>query len=158
MRLSPLRFLMWSGLAAVAGFAIFGVMVWRAVDVVDAAPADATAQFEEVRTRFGSQPPLLAFDDQGRLVRGETTAPTAPAPIGHLRVLSYRAATGRLARARVAIWFLKLKGPAAQLVLRDTGLDLAALRLTAADLERAGPAIVLDRRSDSGDRLLVWTE
>ena len=61
-------------------------------------------------------------------------------------------------RARVAIWFLKLKGPAAQLVLRDTGLDLAALRLTAADLERAGPAIVLDRRSGSGDRLLVWTE
>lgn len=152
------RFLGFGLLAAAAGFAIFGIMVWNAVDVVDADPADAAVEFDRIRARFGEEPPLLAIDAEGQLVRREATRRPPAALATHLRVLSYRAAAARLTRANAALWFLKIKGPAAQMILRDTGLDLEQLRLTAADLERLGPALVLDRASPSGDRLLVWTE
>jgi hypothetical protein len=152
------RFLWLLGLAALGGMGIFGVMAWRAVDIVDAVPAEAGAQFDRARGRFGGEAPILAVDNQGRLVRRVTEPASPGAPITHLRVLSYRAAAGRLTRASVPLWFLKIKGPAAQLLLRDTGLDLAALRLTASDLEALGPAIILDRIGAAGDRMLVWTD
>ena len=60
--------------------------------------------------------------------------------------------------ASVPFWFLKLKGPAAQMALRGTGLDLEYLGLAAGDLERYGPALVIDHTRPSGDRLLVWTQ
>ena len=157
-RMRPSRFLALFLLAAAAGFAIFGIMVWRAVDVVDAAPADAAVEFDRVRARFGEEPPLLTIDAEEKILRRDAAPRSPAAPATRLRVLSYRAAAGRLTRANAALWFLKIKGPAAQMILRDTGLDLEELRLTAADLERLGPAVILDRASASGDRLLMWTE
>jgi hypothetical protein len=64
----------------------------------------------------------------------------------------------RLVRADVPFWYLKMKGPAVQYLVRGTGLDLQRLGITAADLERYGAAVVLDETNANGDRLLVWTE
>jgi hypothetical protein len=72
--------------------------------------------------------------------------------------MAYQPRIGRIVRADVPFWFLKLKGPAARLALRDTGVDLERLALTPADLERYGPRIVVDHLSGTGARLLVWTE
>jgi hypothetical protein len=60
-------------------------------------------------------------------------------------------------RANVPFWFFKLKGPAIQLVLRGTEIDLKKLGVTAADLESHGPGLVLDEIRSNGDRVLVWT-
>jgi hypothetical protein len=57
----------------------------------------------------------------------------------------------------VPIWFIRIKGPAAAFVLRDTGFDLEALGLTAGDLQRSGAGLVLDE-SRGEDSLLAWTE
>jgi hypothetical protein len=79
-------------------------------------------------------------------------------PVSVLRVLAYRIPEQRLVRAAVPFWFLKVKGPAVQYALRDTGLDLDRLGITASDLEQYGPAVVFDETRHNGDRLLVWTE
>ena len=55
-------------------------------------------------------------------------------------------------------WFFRLKGPAARLALDGTGFDLDRLHLTPSDLERFGPAVIVDHTSRDGSRLLVWTE
>jgi hypothetical protein len=73
-------------------------------------------------------------------------------------VLAYQAGEQRLVAADVPFWFFRLKGPAAQYALSGTGLDLKRLGITAADLERHGPAVVIDHTRPNGDRLLVWTE
>lgn len=52
----------------------------------------------------------------------------------------------------------RVKGPAAQYLVRGTGLDRERLQITASDLERHGPSLVIDQARTSGDRLLVWTE
>jgi hypothetical protein len=72
--------------------------------------------------------------------------------------MAYHAGTRRLVTADVALWFLKLKGPAAQIALRDTGFDLERLGLTAAELARHGPAVLVDSTRANGDRLLAWTQ
>jgi len=50
------------------------------------------------------------------------------------------------------------QGTRCRYVLARTGLDLDELEITAADLERYGPALVIDHARPDGSRLLVWTE
>lgn len=75
-----------------------------------------------------------------------------------LYALAYRTSERRLLHAEVPFWFLKVKGPAMQVSLRETGFDLERLGITAAELQRYGPSLVLDETSTNGDTLLVWTE
>ncbi len=152
------RFLFWLFAAALAGIAVFAVLVWRAVDVTDARPVEAARQFDDARRAFGEEPPLLARQADGSLVRRSTVQPDAPEPIAQVSVLSYDVATNRLTRADVPFWFFRLKAPAAQFIVRDTGLDLSTLGITAAELAREGPALVLDETDARGSRLLVWTQ
>jgi hypothetical protein len=141
------------------GFAIFGVLAWRAVRVERADAAVAVQRLEAARARLGDAPALLRRDAAGRLVRGpglaHASAPERPAE--RLLVLAYRAAESRLVRAEVPLWFLELKAPAVEPMLRGTGLEPSQLSLTPAELRRAGPSLVLDE-ARGGDRLLVWTE
>jgi hypothetical protein len=142
---------------AVGGVLIFGGLVWRAVTIKEAAPATASEEFAAARVALPGRA-LVDIDDQGRVTRRESAPDRAPQPINRLKAMAYQPRLGRIVRADVPFWFLKLKGPAARLALRDTGVDLERLALTPADLERYGPRIVVDQLSSSGSRLLVWTE
>lgn len=82
----------------------------------------------------------------------------ATAIITRLGVLAYQAGDDRLVTADVPMWFFRMKGPPTQFLVRGTGLDLERLQITAADLERFDPSVVIDHTRSNGDRLLVWTE
>ena len=102
--------------------------------------------------------PLLTLDDAGRVVRRQEPPASGRSRPTRLGVLAYRARDQRLVTADVPFWFFRLKGPAAQFAVRGTGLDLERLQITPADLERHGPAVVIDHTNRDGDRLLVWAE
>lgn len=140
------------------GFPIFGVLVYRATTVENAERDDAVRRFEAVRSAIRAGDALLTLDDTGRIVRRAEPPPSAPGPVSRLGVLGYRAGEKRLITVDIPFWFLKLKGPAVQYALGGTGLDLERLEITAGDLERHGPALVIDHVRANGDRLLVWTE
>lgn len=144
--------------AAGIGLLVFGALVYRAVNIERASVPEALRRFEAVRSAFGGRTALLTLDESGSVIRREEPARQAPGAIRRLNALAFQADQQRLIAANVPFWFFKIKGPAAQLALRDTGLDLGQLRITAADLERHGPALVIDRLRANGDRLLVWTE
>ncbi|MGE0453807.1 MAG: hypothetical protein AB7Q30_09740 [Vicinamibacteria bacterium] len=139
------------------GFAIFGVLAWRAVRVERADAAVAVQRFEAARAGLGGAPALLRRDAAGRLVPGRGAPRASGRPAERLHVLAYRDAESRLVRAEVPLWFLELKAPAAEAMLRGTGLDPGQLSLSPAELKRAGPILVLDE-TRGRDRLLVWTE
>jgi len=152
------RILLLLAAGAVVGLSIFGVMVYRSVDVEQADRSEATRRFAAVRAGFGEAPPMLDVDAAGRVVRRADPPGALPRPLDRLEVLAYRSGDERLVSAHVPFWFFRLKRPAIEYVLSGTGLDLDRLQLTAADLERHGPGLVLDQTSANGDRLLVWTE
>ena len=121
---------------ALLGLSGSGILIWRSVHVDQADAADARRRFEEVRHDFPSAP-LVVWDAGGRLTRNAPRAAGGPRP-SQLHVLLYRSREERLVRADVPLWFFKVKGPAMNYALRGTEFDLAALGLTAADLEEAG--------------------
>lgn len=143
--------------AALTGLAIFGAMLWRSVSIETQASAQAHERFATIRARFPSATPLVRRDESGRFVRTEASGRAASSAARRLRVLAYHASTARLVSADVPIWFIRIKGPAAALALRDTGFDLDVLGLTARDLERSGAGLLLDE-SRGEDALLAWTE
>jgi len=144
--------------AGVLGLATFGFLAYRAVTVEQASAPEALRRFTEIRSALGGSAPLLTLDDAGNVVRRMDPPARPQRSIRRLRVIAYQAAEERLVSADVPFWFFKVKGSAAQYMVRGTGLDLERLRITGADLERYEPSVVIDHLRPNGDRLLVWTE
>lgn len=152
------RVLLFLLFGALIGFGIFGVLAWRAVNVEDAEAPEALRRFTAVRTALGGRAPLLTLDDSGNVVRRATPPTHQPPPLSRLAVLAYQAGDERLVSADVPFWFFRMKSQPTQFLVRGTGLDLERLEITAADLAKYGPAVVIDHARANGDRLLVWTE
>jgi len=142
---------------AVIGSAVFGLLAWRSVTVVQVDVSGALNNFEEAKGRVPSTPPLVQRDVFGNFQR-QASEPTTGGAATQLHALAYYVEGQRLVRADVPLWFLKVKGPAARYAMREAGFDLDALKLTASDLESAGARVILDEMRSGGDRLLVWTE
>lgn len=143
---------------ALIGAVASTLFVWMATNATLSTAGEANRQIETVLAALGSTEPLLARESDGRVVRRRQTQVIQPAPVSRIVVLSYRVESGRLIRSQLALLVFRVKAPAAQIFLRDTGLDLQALGLTASDLVREGPTLVLRETSASGNRLLIWTE
>jgi hypothetical protein len=143
---------------AIGGILTFLALAWRAVTVERADVSQAVERFAAIRAAMGVGGPLLELDAEGRVTRRVSPPSVPPATISRVKAMAYQPALGRLVTADSPLWFLKLKGPAANLALRETGIDLEQLGITPADLERYGPRIVVDHTRQDGARLLVWTE
>ena len=103
--------------------------------------------------------PILSLSPDGAVIN-RAPAPsddTASRP-DRIVVSVYRADTNRLVETRIPFWFFRIKAPAADFALEGTGLSFQRLGITADDLRRYGPGVVIDRRTAGGGRLLVWTE
>jgi hypothetical protein len=152
------RFLLWLAAAALAGLTIFGVMVWRSVDVDYVPRPAAEQQFERTRAVFGGRKPLVYREDTGALSRRSEPVPVDPEPLARIVILTYDAGAERLVRAEIPFWFYSLKAPAVGLMFHDTVLMLDELELTPDELGRHGPGLIYDDRDTNGNRTLIWTE
>jgi hypothetical protein len=122
----------------------------------DVDEARAVDEFNEVRARFAGQEPLVTIDgDRLTVVELERRMATYTGPTPQtLRVLVWSEDENKLVRLVIPFWVLRLS--------RDQPMNLdidgmERIRVTPAELDRAGPALVLDHR-DRKDRLLMWTE
>jgi hypothetical protein len=152
------RVLSWLAVAALAGIGAFGFVAWQSVTVEEAPLNEALRRFTEIRSRLAGMEPMLQIDASGVVTRRQTPEVSPAMRPTRLRVLAYRAHQQRLVHADAPFWFLKMKGPAVQYSLRDTGLDLERLGVTPTELQRYGVCVVFDETRTDGDRLLVWTE
>ncbi|HEY8549697.1 MAG TPA: hypothetical protein VIL35_07070 [Vicinamibacterales bacterium] len=147
---------------AVGCFTVVGAGAWflsRHVQVKEM-PRDAIeAEFTELRARFGDQKPLL---DTRRGVRvaserleARASGYTGPLP-ERLCVLAWEVGDPRRARLCLPFWLLKIKsGKGLKLSVPDG--SIGRIEISAEELERAGPALLLDEKDDR-HRLIMWTE
>ena len=113
----------------------------------------AEAEIARERARFVGQQPLIDIrtgeatwhqaPDAGRL---------APAALHALHVLAYDRDDGKLLHADIPFWILRFRSRLS--FLPEMG------SLTAGDLERHGPGLVLDagQTGPRGGQVLVWTD
>ena len=131
----------------------------RHIETSAVSPGAAAREFEEIRARFQDQKPLIELDTRGRLMR---TNPDRPASEGtpprHIHVLAFEPSDGRIVRVTVPFWLLRFKLRGNAIDLGGGRLDLEDMKITAEELERMGPTLLVDHEAASGERVLVWSQ
>jgi hypothetical protein len=135
-----------------------GTVTWFYLSVFDSVDADeavATRSLDQARARFSGQQPILELrDDKVSLLRKAPDV-ASTRDLQNVHVLSWNAEEGTLTAVTLPVWLLRL---------RDSGVDVSLtadgtrLTMTMDEVERYGPALVLDHVEDDGSHVLVWTE
>ena len=153
------------GLFAFLGVGCLGMVgagAWfisRHVDVREMSRPQIEAEFTAVRTRFKREQPLLdARGGRGLSTdRLEARASSYQGPLPEsMCVLAWEQGESRRVRICIPFWLLKLKsGKGMKLDIPEAGVE--RLEISAEDIERAGPALLLDH-VEKRQRVIVWTE
>ena len=146
------------GVIAMAGIGLY--FFSQHIDTKAASPAVAAHDFEQVTVRFTGQKPLIELDEHGRYLRSHTDRqpnPNAKSP-DELHVMAFDPDDGRIVRVNIPFWLLRMQMGGAAIDLNGNRFDLEDMKLTVEDLERFGPTLIVDHRSTSGERVLVWSQ
>jgi hypothetical protein len=146
------------GMLAVAGAGVY--FVSHHIAVQQTTSSDALRTFDMTRARFSTQSPLIELDalEHPREGRRLVDLPTSPNTPTSLYVLAWNPEDGRLARVTIPFWLLKLGRRKIDFLDSNQGFNFERLNLEVPELERVGPALVLDHRTPSGERVLIWTQ
>lgn len=141
----------------------FGYIVYRQMDVQTVESASPEDEFAKARARFEGQVPFIELPpdlEQSALVVHREQMAKDPTPLTGLRVLAWGPKDKKLVRLKLPMWLLRLSGrQGVQLSNEDTpiGVDMN-LNVTADEIERHGPGLILDFTTKTGERVLVWAE
>lgn len=146
------------GLVAVAGIGFY--FVSQHIDTKAATPAAAAREFDSVKSGFAGQQPLIELDRRGKFLRANTDRPATPHTTvpDQLNLLAFDPSDGRIVRFSLPFWLLRMKTGGTTIDLNGNRMDLEDLRLSVDDLERYGPALIVDHQAPDGDRVLVWSK
>jgi len=160
-------------LIAVAGFVIYQQFAFKSVPVT---ARSAEQQFEDVVRRFEGQKPIISIDD-GEAVLSKRHAERRPGHITALHIMVWDPDDERVVSLNLPFWLIRMtnghpiKLSGSRHSRYDTGNDEAEdevkaekddegpqLTITADDLERFGPGLILLHRDAGGERIIVWAQ
>lgn len=146
------------GMCAVAGAGVY--FVSRHVQTSSIQAPEALREFEDARGRLGTQQPLIEIDSTERpvLTRAIADVPTAASPATVLVVKAWNPSDERIVNFRVPLWVLSVGERKVDLGVGAGSFDLRRMHIDVDDLRRIGPMLLLDLKSPSGERALIWTE
>ncbi len=146
------------GLILVAGAGVY--FVSRHIGLEQTTSTNALRAFEATRASFASAQPILEVDalERPREARQLAELPTSPSRPANLYVLAWNPEDRRLARVSVPFWLLRLGRRKVNFLDSTRGFNFERLNLDVPELERIGPALILDYRSSAGERVLIWTQ
>jgi hypothetical protein len=142
-------------LVATAGAGLY--FVSHHIATTKATSSDAFRTFDTARSRFQTAPPLIEVDplERAHEVRAISALPTSSVKPASICVLAWNPEDGRLARVTLPFWLLRFGKRRLDFI---DEFDLDRLNLDVGELERIGPALILDYRTPTGERVLVWTQ
>ena len=149
------------GVVSVLAIAVIGTGIWivrSLVENVSMNEADATRAFDDVRTRFGDAGPVISLRDGPVLLRHAPE--TQPAiTLKTLHVLRWDGRAERMSRIEVPFSLLRMRDGVFRLKAQPDATGLAfSTSLRVADIERFGPALLVDDTMPNGDRVLLWSD
>jgi len=146
------------GLFAIAGTGVY--FVSRHIQVRPTTSANALQTFDAARARFKTEQPLIEIDEfeHPRSARRLADVPTSTVKPTDLHVLVWKADENKLINLSVPFWILRFGRQKMKLAGEGGGFNVERLNLDVPELERIGPALVLDFRPPSGERVLIWTQ
>jgi hypothetical protein len=147
------------GLVAVAGYVIYQQF---AFETTTTSASSAEDEFTQVAARFADQKPLLEIrDGEPVLNRQRPKSRGTAQPIEALHIMVWQPDERKLLKLNIPFWLLRMtKGRPIRLSGHgsDGESDPIRLHITAEDLERYGPGLVMNHTDTGGDRVLVWAQ
>jgi hypothetical protein len=145
--------------AVVGGTAYF---FYRHINTQYTPREGAEQQFAAARARFTGQTPLIEIrrNDEPIVHRELVDKADSRAKLETLRILAYDPGEHKLVHVSIPFWLIRLMPGKHFSFLNDNGFDFDSdrVRLTAKDLERLGPSLILDEQDRHGAYVIVWTE
>jgi hypothetical protein len=127
--------------------------------ITETTEAAALSDFDGVRAKYASRPPLLELRD-GRPVytNGKPPENTSAGSVSNLHVLVWDPRENRLVSVAIPFWLLRLKSGPIEFSAYASGWDDDRVDLRPEEIERYGPGIILDTTSPKGERVLLWAQ
>lgn len=143
-------------LIAVAGFFVYQQFAFKSMPATE---RTAEQKFEEVAKRFEGQKPLLVIED-GEPVLQKRTGKRSHTRIEALHVMVWEPNDERVVSLNIPFWLIRMtNGHPIKLSAGDHGTDARPrLNITADDLERHGPGLILMHSEPGGERVIVWAQ
>jgi hypothetical protein len=150
------------GLIICVGIVGVGAAVWFFTSAFETVAADetrATRSFEEVRARFGGAGPVLRMTDDGPVVAREPPQVRPARDLQSVHLLAWNPQDERLATFTLPFWLMRMKEGPIDISAESAGWSRSAkMSMTVEELERYGPALLIDHADEDDGRILVWTE
>jgi hypothetical protein len=135
---------------------------WFAMSILDHEDADeqtARAAFSAARERFPGATPIFELRPEGPALTRPVPA-TGRANLHTMHILNWDPAEESLIRADLPFSLLRMKeGP---IDLADAARNgyggWHGVSIRVSDIERFGPALLMDEELEGGHRVLIWTE
>lgn len=155
-----------AGFVLIVGLGLIASCVYlirQQVSVETYSRATGAEEFEKLRAKLAGQQALIELPGEdgskgeGVVHRELVNKPAGGVKTVHMRVWIPR--EGKLVKMDLPIWALRLMG--SQPITFDTGdsgFGGVRLKVTAEEIERRGPGLILDHTERRGERLLVWSE
>lgn len=146
------------GMCAIAGAGVY--FVSQHVNTASISAPDALRQFDDARKKFKDVRPLLEISatEEVTQLRPISEIPTAEVKATSLMVMAWDPTDERIVNFKIPLWVLGMGERKIDLGVGAESFDMRRLNINVKDLERIGPVLVLDLKSPSGDRALVWTQ
>jgi hypothetical protein len=146
------------GVVAMAGVGLY--FFSQHVQTKSVSAGSAAHDFEQVRLRFEGEKPLIELDKHGRYLRSnvDRKPPANARPPESINVMAFDPDEGKIVRISIPFWVVRMKMRGATIDLNGKHMNLEDLRLTAEDLERFGPTLIVDHENTNGERVLVWSQ
>ena len=146
------------GVVAMAGVGLY--FFSQHVQTKTMTAGSAAQDFDQVRRRLDGQKPLIELDQHGRYLRSnvDRKPPANPKSLESINVMAFDPDEEKIVRITIPFWLVRMKMRGATIDLNGNHMNLEDLRLTAEDLERFGPTLIVDHENTTGERVLVWSQ
>lgn len=144
------------GLVAVVGYVIYQQFAFQAKSATE---VSAGEEFGRIVAKFDGQKPYLIIKD-GEPVISDAPASAPGKPVEALHIIVWDPDEQKVVKLNMPFWLLRMtKGQPIRISANDDpGGDAVKLKITADDLERRGPGLILDHKEATGERVLVWAQ
>jgi hypothetical protein len=145
---------------SLVGITVVGLGIWFFTSVIERVDADeerAARVFAEVRAQFAGNEPVMRMSERGPVLFREPPAASARGQLQNVRMMAWYPEDDRIASVRLPFWLLRMH-PGTMNISASSASPRVRVSITAADLDRYGPAVVIDHAEEDGSRILIWTE
>lgn len=121
----------------------------------DVTAAGAAGAFAAVTQRFANPQPAFIIGADRRPHPAPGPSRRTPGAVTTLHVLAWDAGDQALVDVTLPMWLARLKAGPIAFGGYVSGLDEQVVRISADDIERLGPGVLIDYTAPSGDRVLL---